>query len=919
MIRTLSLTILALAVAVPAQAQSARKVKSYLQEVKKHLVESYVNGDKVDRDALEPAGVEGIRKALKMRTFLPEMTAEDREVLVRTADAYKGDLGDLLDALDVAADEMKLDLDLYTFADAAANAMVQKAGDAYGRVMSMEDLQKLQKMLAGDRTNDSMGVAIRANKDGLMEVAFLYYGFAGESAGLLPADVVLKIDGREAKGLEGEELQAALNMAERDSVTLTVQRPGFDAPFDLPVTKPFEVPQQVLYGLIGDDIGYLRLTIFDGKSAKAVRNALKALREKNVRGLIFDLRNNPGGDMRAANAIADEFVEGGKTITKIDWSYKPLGGLSIPGLTPPDEYVTNKRRVHDGEGLPMVLLINGNSASASELVGGAFKDLGRCTIVGEHSYGKGVGQTVIPIGGLTALMGGGGKETRLLYLTILRYQLPNGGYVEEHVGVVPHVPAAAREFSEAQWRTLLELRSNRRVARYVEELLADRPLAEELASYDDFDTDRYPEFDALVTRTKADREMVRIEVRRRLRAAIAEKRGELWPYDLQGDEQLQRGLLELIDSLNADPEHAIRSEDMREFVEHLASDEMRGRGVGSEECFKAADWVADRFKKIGLTPAGSDGYYQRNRDRFTNVLAKIDGSDPDLRKQAIVIGAHHDGQGVRRGRVLNSADDNASGTAMMLEIAEAFAAMAKAPKRTVLFQSYDGEESGFLGSLYFTESDLFKEYEIVAMICFDLVGGNFTSWEQGRIYALGSESSPQIRETLLDRVEKEKSVEVAPAGVYIIDMAGPGILGARSDYCAFRAKKVPYVFFSTGTPWYYHTESDDPERLDYEKMQAAGRFVFRLMAEMAGEDRRYEFELGPTPHPSDAKMLSEALGKLLEQGESYELGEKDVKAIEERKAVLDAIAAKKEVSKEEAIEVQKGMAMIFGYTKRGPR
>lgn len=911
MVRTLCLL---LVLAVPAQAQSVRKIKSYLNEVEKHLVESYVNGDKVDRAALAPAGVEGIRNALKQRTFLPDVSAEDREVLARAVDAYKNDLGEVIDALDVAADELKLDLDLYTIADAAANAMVQKAGDQYGRIMSMDDLQKLQKMLAGDRTNESMGVAIRPGKDGRMEVAFLYYGFAGERAGLLPGDGVLKIDGREAKGLEGEELREALDMSKRDVVTLTIERPGFSKPFDLPVTKPFEVPQQVLYGLIGDDVGYLRLTIFDGKSARAVRDALKALRAKNVRGLIFDLRNNPGGDLRAANAIADEFVEGGKTIAKIDWSYKPLGGLSIPGLTPPDEYVTNRKRVHDGEGIPMVMLINHNSASASELVSGALKDLGRCTIVGENSYGKGVGQTVIPIGGMMA-MASGGKDVRLLYLTILRYQLPNGGYVEEHEGVAPHVRAAARAYNEPEWTALLALRGDRRVAKYVEELLADASLAEELASYDDFDTDRYPEFDALATRTKADRDLLRIEVRRRLRNALAEKRGELWPYDLQGDEQLQRGLLELLDRLEADPEKAIRAEDMRAYVEHLASDEMRGREVGSKEGFAAADWVAARFKAIGLKPAGTDGYFQRNGDKFTNVLAKLEGTES---KQAIVIGAHHDGQGVRRDAVLNSADDNASGVAMMLEIAEAFAA-AGAPKRTVLFQSYDGEEAGFLGSRYFVESDLFKEYEIVAMICFDLVGGNFTSWEQGRIYALGSESSPQIREALLGLVGKEKDVEVAPAGVYIIDMLGPQIAGARSDYCAFRAKEVPYVFFSTGTPWYYHTASDDPERLDYPKMQAAGRFVFRLMAQLAGESRKYDFVLGPTPHPSDARMLADALDRLLENGEQYQLSDKETTSIRTKRDALDAIAKKDAVTEEERVEIQKAMATIFGYAKRRPR
>lgn len=363
---------------------------------------------------------------------------------------------------------------------------------------------------------------------------------------------------------------------------------------------------------------------------------------------------------------------------------------------------------------------------------------------------------------------------------------------------------------------------------------------------------------------------------------------------------------------------AIDAADLRRTVEHLASDEMKGRGAGTVEARRAAEFVADRFKALGLKPGGSDGFFQRQAG-LVNVLALREGSDPELTKEAIVIGAHYDGQGVRAGAVFNSADDNASGVAMLLEIAGAFAAADPAPRRTVLFQSYDAEENGFLGSLAFTGSDLFGQRRIVAMICFDLVGGQMMPWETNRIYALGGESSPQIEGLLARRVAEEKNVRVQPAGVYLIDQLGPQVLGSRSDYCAFRAKGVPYLFFSTGTPWYYHTPEDDPERLDYEKMQHAGRFVFRLAAEMVASDQKYEFVLGPTPRPADAATMADAMGKLLEQREKYGIGEDAAASMGEARGRLLEIAKKADVTKAERGEIQRAMVTLFTYARVRPK
>jgi carboxyl-terminal processing protease len=896
--------------AAPASAQDVGKVRRYLQQVRKHLTESYLEHERVDAAALDAAAVEGARRALKSPARFPALEAEGRQALLRRCDEAGPGVDRLLEAVDAARRELDVELDLYRLADAAAAAMIERAGDEYGRVLSMPDLEDLRRMLGGEGSSEQLGVAVRPDEQGRARVFFVYFGRAADRAGLRPGDVILSADGRPAAGLESEEFEALVSLKDRDAVRLSVLRPGMGEPLEFTATKPPKLPPVVLWSTIGGRIGYLRLTMFTGGAPRAVRRALAELRRRGVRGLILDLRNNPGGDLRAANLVADEFVEQGRTINTIEWSYRPLGGLQIPGLTPPDKFVT--RRKGDGEEIPMVVLVNRCSASASELVAGALKDLGRATLVGEPTFGKGVGQGVIPLAGLLSL----DRETRFLLLTILRYRLPGGGTVGPE-GVAPHAAAPDRRFDETELRALLRFRADPAVGRIADALLNEDPArAEALAEFDDFDAGRYPNLGERVDRAGASIDLVRSEVRRALRDRIERRRGEPWPYDLGEDEPLQRAVLLLAGD---DAAEKIDAAELRKIVEALASDAMRGREAGTEECRKAAEMVAARFKELGLVPAGEDGYFQRVGPKMVNVHAVLEGSDAALAGECVVVGAHHDGQGVLRdGRVRNSADDNASGVAMMLEIAEAFTATEPRPKRSVLFQSYDGEEKGFMGSLQFTRSELFARRKVVAMICFDLVGGRFTTWETNRIYALGAESSPQLARILKEQVEREKTVEVVRAGIHLLDMLGPQIAGSRSDYCAFRAKQVPYIFFSTGTPWYYHTPEDDPERLDYPKMQSSGRFVYRTVRALADSAERYEFVLGPVAAPSDAGLMAEALGKFLEHRKAYRLTDKEAAAVAKTRDQMAALAAKAELTDKDRGAIQRAMVVIFLYASRRP-
>lgn len=337
-------------------------------------------------------------------------------------------------------------------------------------------------------------------------------------------------------------------------------------------------------------------------------------------------------------------------------------------------------------------------------------------------------------------------------------------------------------------------------------------------------------------------------------------------------------------------------------VRYLASDEMKGRDNGTEEGLRAAAYVADRFKEAGLKPGGSEGYahdftVRTSREvRGRNVVGLLPGERED---EIVVVAAHHDARGVVAGRVQNGADDNASGVAMVLELARAFA--RSKPRRSMLFVSFDAEEDGLIGSREFVKARLYPPESYVATFVFDLVGGDFFPWEKNRLYALGSEYSAELHDRVGRAAAEEKDLEVARSGVFLIE---PAVGMARSDYHAFRAKRVPFVFFSTGTPWYYHTEHDDPGVINFDKLTKAARFVHRVIAGTVEDARRPVYRT-PGPSKEDVAGMKSALEKVLENRDSVSIGEGEVA---EARRLLEEIAGLKEP---EARPLQQAMMLLF--------
>jgi hypothetical protein len=290
---------------------------------------------------------------------------------------------------------------------------------------------------------------------------------------------------------------------------------------------------------------------------------------------------------------------------------------------------------------------------------------------------------------------------------------------------------------------------------------------------------------------------------------------------------------------------SITRQDIMRRVSIIADDSMLGRATPSRGLELTARYVAAQFQRAGLRPAGGDGSYiqrfgfaprgkdgSRLRVEAPNVLGILEGRDPVLRSEYVVFSAHIDHLGVTAGlrdSINNGADDNGSGVAGLLELAEAFAHPGARPRRSLLFLAPSGEELGLRGSAYFMEHPTVPLQQIVANINMDLIGRN---WRDS-VIVVGLEQS-DLGETLDRVVKAHPELHMAP----IPDRWPEEQIFYRSDHFNFARKGVPILFFTSGTHPDYHQPSDEPGRIDGEKESRLVRLLFHLGAAVATQSSR---------------------------------------------------------------------------------
>lgn len=255
----------------------------------------------------------------------------------------------------------------------AIEGMLDSLGDPHTSYLNPEQYQSLNAQLQGDESYEGIGAWVDTTSDFLTIISPIP-GSPAEKAGLRTGDKVIAVDGEDMTGIDGELVRQRVIGPAGSTVNLTILRTGQD-PFDVQITRAEITIPSVDYRMLEDDIAYVRVLIFADNTKDQLQDALKDLMSQNPQGMILDLRGNGGGYLDSAIDVASEFISEGVI------AYEEYGDGTR------DTY--DARRGGLATDIPMVVLINEGSASASEIVAGAIQDLGRGQLIGMTSFGKG--------------------------------------------------------------------------------------------------------------------------------------------------------------------------------------------------------------------------------------------------------------------------------------------------------------------------------------------------------------------------------------------------------------------------------------------------------------------------------------------------------------------------------------------------
>jgi len=286
--------------------------------------------------------------------------------------------------------------------------------DPHSSYLSAKDFKDMQVQTSGKF--GGLGIEVTM-EEGVIKVVSPIDDTPAARAGVLAGDLIVGIDGENVQGLNLNEAVDRMRGAINTPIDLTISREGVNKPFDIRLVRDVITIRSVRSREEGD-IGYIRITTFNEQTYDGLENAIKEIEkdlgEDGVKGYVVDLRNNPGGLLDQAIAVSDAFLDRGEIV-------------STRGRHA-DETRRHNARIGDlADGKPVIILVNGGSASASEIVAGALQDHGRATIVGTRSFGKGSVQTIIPLGGNGALR-----------LTTARYYTPSGRSIQAK-GIDPDI------------------------------------------------------------------------------------------------------------------------------------------------------------------------------------------------------------------------------------------------------------------------------------------------------------------------------------------------------------------------------------------------------------------------------------------------------------------------------------------------
>lgn len=289
--------------------------------------------------------------------------------------------------------------------------------DPHSAYLDGSDLQRLETMIDGNYSGLGLSVVM---EDGAVKIISPFRGSPADKAGIKAGDFITHLDGKLIYGGSLDEAVAQMRGPAGTSIRLTVFRPGREEPFDLSVTRGVIELEPVTHELMAGNIGHIMINEFSrdvGSDVFASWEALRSEASGRLSGLVLDLRSNPGGSLDEAVALADLFLDEGRIVSQ-------------RGRARGETLYYDAETVFRGdiaEDIPIIVLIDAGSASASEIVAGALQDHRRAVVMGDRSFGKGSVQSLLPLGRDAALK-----------LTTARYYTPAGNSVQEG-GIKPDI------------------------------------------------------------------------------------------------------------------------------------------------------------------------------------------------------------------------------------------------------------------------------------------------------------------------------------------------------------------------------------------------------------------------------------------------------------------------------------------------
>ncbi|REJ82922.1 MAG: S41 family peptidase [Bacteroidetes bacterium] len=300
------------------------------------------------------------------------------------------------------------------YVDSVEPAKLMKTGidamleslDPYTSYIPESDIEDYRSMTSGQY--GGIGALIRQRGDNVI-ISDPYEGFPAQKSGLMAGDLIREIDGKSVKGKTTSEISRMLKGSPKTSVKLLIERPETKGTLEFQITRDeIKVGSVPYYGIVTEGIGYIRLSNFTEQAGKEVAEAMKKLKEENtLKGVILDLRGNPGGLLHEAVSVTNVFIDKGQEVVSTKGKFREFDRTYRTINTPVET------------SLPLVVLVNSASASASEIVSGSLQDLDRAVIAGQKTFGKGLVQTTRSL-----------SYNSQLKITTSKYYIPSGRCIQ---------------------------------------------------------------------------------------------------------------------------------------------------------------------------------------------------------------------------------------------------------------------------------------------------------------------------------------------------------------------------------------------------------------------------------------------------------------------------------------------------------